>query len=65
MKTLKDFFDKNNLTQAEAAKKLGITQAAVSNHINGRGMNLRTAMDYNNILSVPLNLLINCKTDKE
>lgn len=67
METLKDFFKTNKITQAEAAKRLGITQAAVSNHINNGGMTLKTAMAYNTIIGVPIEILTNNKpqTDKE
>ena len=65
MNALKRYMKEKGLTQKEIARIVDVSQAAVSKHMAGMGMNLTTALRYHERLGIPLDELIPEKTDKD
>ncbi len=55
---IKEYFSKIGLSQTEAAKKLGVQQAAVSNQLNGRSFGKNSAVKWNSVFGFRTNWLL-------
>ena len=56
---LKKYMEQHGLTQKELARRVQISQAAVSKHTHGMGMSLETALRYSKALGIPVEQLRN------
>ncbi len=57
-KKIKDYFSEIGMSQTEAAKKLGVQQAAVSNQLNGRAFGKNSAVKWNSAFGFRTNWLL-------
>ncbi len=57
-KKIKEYFSEIGLSQAEAAEKLGVQQAAVSNQLNGRTFGKNSAAKWNAAFGFRINWLM-------
>ncbi len=57
-KKIKEYFSEIGMSQTEAAKKLGVQQAAVSNQLNGRAFGKKSAAKWNSVFGFRTNWLL-------
>ncbi len=57
-KKIKDYFSEIGMSQMEAAEKLGVQQAAVSNQLNGRAFGKNSAAKWNAAFGFRINWLL-------
>ncbi len=57
-KKIKEYFSEIGMSQAEAAEKLGVQQAAVSNQLNGRAFGKNSASKWNAAFGFRINWLM-------
>lgn len=57
-KTIKEYFTEIGMSQMEAAEKLGVQQAAVSNQLNGRHFGKNSAAKWNKAFGFRVNWLL-------
>ena len=56
--TIKEYFAESGISQAEAAARLGVQQAAVSNQLNGRAFGKNSASRWNKAFGFRINWLL-------
>ena len=56
--TIKEYFAEIGLSQTEAAGRLGIQQAAISNQLNGRAFGKNSAAKWNKAFGFRVNWLL-------
>ena len=57
-KKIKEYFSESGISQVEAAKSLGVQQAAVSNQLNGRPFGKNSAANWSKTFGFRLNWLL-------
>ncbi len=57
-KKIKEYFSEIGMSQTEAADKLGVQQAAVSNQLNGRAFGKNSAAKWNSVFGFRANWLL-------
>ena len=57
-KKIKEYFSESGISQIDAAKKLKVQQAAVSNQLNGRPFGKNSAAKWNRVFGFRINWLL-------